>query len=273
MSLRGVCHAVAAVPRLFSFLVVLSGSAIADDCPGRGSSGAINATISRVTDGDSLVLANSDRVRIIGINAPELYHRNKREQPFASTAKEYAAELLGLSSSGHRPTVTLIPGREPSDEHGRSLYHVILEDGRSLAEELVRAGLAVQSAVFPNTRCASAYAQVEVTARDQRMGLWRKPDFWLRKQTKLPKPGKGFHIIQDRVDKHAVRRGKKGVTHQLTLDNGARLFVPTEQSRAFSDAYPSVLTGKMVEIRGWFYHFRRRSTVNLHHPANLRVLD
>jgi endonuclease YncB( thermonuclease family) len=42
-----------------------------------------------VDDGDTIVLADGRRVRYIGINAPEIAHRDQKAEPYGNTAKKF----------------------------------------------------------------------------------------------------------------------------------------------------------------------------------------
>ena len=50
--------------------------------------------VTRVVDGDSLVLATGERLRLRGIGAPDLKHREHPEQYYGMEAKKILAHLL-----------------------------------------------------------------------------------------------------------------------------------------------------------------------------------
>ena len=237
------------------------------------------ALVRHVIDGDTVELTSGKRVRIIGINAPEIYHRDNREQPFASSSRNKVLEIIRgpLNRDTDKPhKVTLIAGEEKVDQHGRLLYHLISQDGKNTALALVSAGLAVQSAVSPNTHCANRYKLAEEDARKHRRGLWKKPGFWLSRKRTLPKSTKGFRIVTSRVTKQKVfttkqsknSPNKRGKFIKLSLANGSSVFASLPMQLPYSD-----LTGKKIEVRGWFYTQRGKPAVTLHHPANLHILE
>jgi len=82
-----------------------------------------------VLDGDTLRLANGDRVRLLGVDTPET------GQPMAQEATDFArAHVAGQP-------VRLVPDSGERDRYGRLLADVWVEGG-SLSQALVRAGLA-----------------------------------------------------------------------------------------------------------------------------------
>jgi hypothetical protein len=99
------------------------------------------------------------KVRLDGIDAPE------SGQAFGNRAKQ-AASVLAFER-----IVTVQPTRE--DRYHRLLAEVLLPDGRSLNEELVRQGWAWWFRRYaPND---SVLAALEGEAREARRGLWADP--------------------------------------------------------------------------------------------------
>ena len=86
----------------------------------------------RAVDGDTLALGR-ERVRIIGLDAPEMHGRCPRETAQAQAAKKRMAQLVAGG-------VTLRPrGR---DRSGRLLAQVRDQRGRDVALVLIQEGLA-----------------------------------------------------------------------------------------------------------------------------------
>jgi endonuclease YncB( thermonuclease family) len=111
-----------------------------------------------VTDGDTLKVLHGRRVEVVrlqGIDAPE------RRQAHGTRARQFAA---GLAHG--RPVTVLDRGR---DRNGRLLAEVVLPDGRSLNQELVRAGYAWW---FRRYSADVRLARLEDDARAARRGLW-----------------------------------------------------------------------------------------------------
>ena len=147
---------------------------------------------------------------------------------------------------------------------------MILSDGSSLAARLIEQGLAVQSAVTPNTRCAEDYAAIEQQARENKRGIWQRDDFWHLSFERLAKRARGFRIITDRV---AAIRTFSSTVH-LQLANGVVVILPTDMRLIDSDnntLQPTELRNRLIEARGWVYRFRKQHFIKAMHPANLRI--
>jgi len=111
-----------------------------------------------IADGDTITVLHArrpERIRLSGIDAPE------KGQPFGERARQFTARL----AFGHEVTVR-VSGR---DRYGRLLAEVLRSDGRSLNQELVRAGYAWWYRRYSND---AALAELEAQARLARVGLW-----------------------------------------------------------------------------------------------------
>lgn len=123
-----------------------------------------------VIDGDTIELENGERVRYIGINAPEIMRREDTSwvydpHPFGEDAKEFNRRLV----EGKR--VRLEYDQEVRDRYGRLLAYVYVEDVFVNAE-MVKAGLAETFVKLPNTRHAALLTHVKEEAQDRRRGIW-----------------------------------------------------------------------------------------------------
>jgi len=130
---------------------------------------AITVKVRRVVDGDTLVVGvvgKNRRVRVLGIDTPERKSRYTQEEPFGKEASARTRELVMGA------TVTLLfEGESRTDKYGRLLAHVILPDGRSLGEILLKEGLAEAYRRFRYSH-KKRYRRLEREARAACVGLW-----------------------------------------------------------------------------------------------------
>ncbi len=112
-----------------------------------------------IADGDTIQVLREGKavkVRLYGIDAPE------KAQAFGTQAQKFTGDMV------FQKTVTV--AIRDADRYGRLVGEVKLPDGRSLNQELVRAGLAWwyrQYAPHDPT-----LAQLEAEARTAKRGLW-----------------------------------------------------------------------------------------------------
>ena len=129
---------------------------------------AVEARVSRVVDGDTIVVtvgAVSERVRYIGVNAPEVHHPRRGEE---LGGREAATVNRALVQGRH---VRLEMDVRPRDRYGRLLAYVWVGDVMVNAE-LVRLGYAQVMTVPPNVRHQERFVKLQREARERRRGLW-----------------------------------------------------------------------------------------------------
>lgn len=124
--------------------------------------------VRRVVDGDTLLLANGKRVRLIGVNCPESVKPNTPVEPFGLEASSFTRRAV--EQAGDR--VTLNFDRERFDSYERYLAFVWVGE-QMLNEELLRAGLARWEPNFSySSSMKTRFRKAEAEARDARRGIW-----------------------------------------------------------------------------------------------------
>lgn len=99
--------------------------------------------VNNVVDGDTVDVTLSlgfniffnARVRLSGINTPESRTSDQAEKELGLKAKEFTSNFLSTSNE-----LTLVV--EKREKFGRELGKIINQDGKSLGDELISAGLA-----------------------------------------------------------------------------------------------------------------------------------
>lgn len=123
-----------------------------------------DARCTRVVDGDTLILRGGERVRLLGIDAPELGER------YADEAKWALYEWV------MRRTILLEFDVRERDVYGRLLAHIYVEtdDGEWVLvnEELVRQGWARLLFIPPNGLYRTTFETALQEAQLQRRGIW-----------------------------------------------------------------------------------------------------
>jgi micrococcal nuclease len=127
-----------------------------------------DAAVVYVDDGDTIDVRLDDRVervRYIGIDAPEIAHDGLE----AARGGEEAARLNRTLVAGRR--VRLEIDREERDRYGRLLAYVWVGDTMANLE-MVRRGYARALTIPPNVRYAASFAAAEAEAHAAGRGLW-----------------------------------------------------------------------------------------------------
>jgi len=124
--------------------------------------------VERVVDGDTLVLANGGRVRLIGADTPETVRPNHPVEPWGPEATEFTERFVA------RGEVRLQFDGRRQDKYDRFLAHVWV-DGRMLEEELLRAGLARAETNYSySAEAKDRFRAAEAEARAAGRGIWSR---------------------------------------------------------------------------------------------------
>jgi len=118
-----------------------------------------------VIDGDTINVSTVGRVRLLGIDAPEIGRGYDTSAPFGRESRERLTQLLL-----HR-WVRLEQEGTALDAYSRHLAYVVTEDGQCVNVTLVREGLARVSARLPLTRLQELQ-RAEAEAQAFRRGMW-----------------------------------------------------------------------------------------------------
>jgi micrococcal nuclease len=143
------------------------------------------AVVTRVIDGDTIDVSGVGRVRLLGIDAPEVGGTFESPAPFAIEARE-ALQSLVL----HR-WVRLECDGTRRDDYGRWLFNVLLETGEFVNASMVRVGLARVSARVRLQRWDDLH-RAELDAQHRRRGMWGERPRVPPSSYTLPR-GKGSH--------------------------------------------------------------------------------
>jgi micrococcal nuclease len=136
--------------------------------------------VRRVVDGDTLVLESGERVRLIGIDTPEMHDSAKLRRDAQRTNQDKTTiQKLGYRS--YMFTKKLIEGKRVSlefdvekyDRYKRLLAYVYLKDGTFVNAEIVKQGYASLLTYPPNVKYADLFLKLYKEARENRRGLWR----------------------------------------------------------------------------------------------------
>jgi micrococcal nuclease len=135
---------------------------------GQGLGLVQEAVVAHVVDGDTVVLANGQKVRLLGIDAPEMEREGQPADFLAHKAKQVLADL----AQGKR--LRLEYDRLRYDRYGRTLAYLFLPDGTNLSREMVRQGLAHVYTVPPNLRFREDLLAAQGEAISAHRGVWLK---------------------------------------------------------------------------------------------------
>ena len=121
----------------------------------------------KVIDGDTIVLSNGEKVRLIGVDTPETKHPQKPAEYYGKEATAFTKRMVGGK------VVKLKYDVQRRDEYDRLLAYVYLMNGTFLNAEIIKQGYGHAYTRFP-FKYMEEFKQYEKEARENKRGLWTK---------------------------------------------------------------------------------------------------
>jgi micrococcal nuclease len=138
---------------------------------------AANAVVRSIVDGDTIDVetnGSEERVRLIGIDTPEIAHPAGGDRPanaaecFGDEARQFTSTMLSVGTS-----IRLERDVVARDDYGRLLAYVYRAgDGVFVNYELARQGFAQPLHIEPNSRFAPLIVEATTRAESDGAGLW-----------------------------------------------------------------------------------------------------
>jgi micrococcal nuclease len=140
-----------------------------------------NILVTRAVDGDTLVLENKERVRLIGIDTPEMHESSKLHRDSQRSGQDIKT-IIALGRRSYAFTRNLVEGKrvrlefdvEKRDRYERLLAYVFLLDGTFVNAEIVKQGYASLMTYPPNVKYADLFKDLYREARENNRGLWQE---------------------------------------------------------------------------------------------------
>ena len=111
-------------------------------------------------------MADKSRVRLIGIDTPELKTRTSPQQCFSQEAQKITQGLI------ENQTVELEKDISETDKYGRLLRYIYIEDV-FVNDFLLRWGFAKLDLIPPDLKYGREFKDAEKEAKENRRGLWK----------------------------------------------------------------------------------------------------
>ncbi len=143
--------------------------------------------VTEIHDGDTLsivtksflgIFVKTEKVRLIGIDAPEL-----AQEPWGKKAKNHLKKLIKES----KWQVKLEFDVQHRDKYGRILAYLWDKNGNMINYMMIRNGYTMVYTIPPNVKYVELFTEAQRLAREEKKGIWgengikEKPSDW-RKQ-------------------------------------------------------------------------------------------
>ena len=155
------------VPGLLVVLLIACSSSLPSEPTSLDASQTFS-TVTRVIDGDTVVVEGVGTVRLIGIDTPETVDPREPVQYFGKEASDFTKQL----ATGKRVRLEFDVDR--TDRYGRTLAYLYLQpENLLLNAEIIRQGYGFAYTQFP-FRMIEHFRALEWEAREARRGLWAR---------------------------------------------------------------------------------------------------
>ncbi len=214
-----------------------------------------------VYDGDTLVLENGERVRLLNINAPEISSRHRDGEQGGEAAKIWLKQQIG------KQPIYLRFDKEKRDKYDRLLAHIFLENERHLNAEILEQGLAALTVHPPNLLYIDEMRVAQQVAITKRKGIWQGTAYPLKtaRAGLTTSERRGWQRWQITPSEIKVTRS------QIWLMAGERLSVRIRKEQLPLFADPQSYLNKQLEVRGWLSRRGNDYFLQVSHPSAISV--
>lgn len=217
--------------------------------------------VKKVYDGDTILLKNGQKVRLLGVNTPEVAGRNKNAEQGGEEAKAWLQQLL------QHKKVRLEADVEKQDKYQRTLAYVFTEDKQHVNLQLVQQGLATVNIYPPNLKYVEQLLAAQQVAEEAGLGLWGNSAYVPEGfQTISQENYRGWKRITGRIKALKVTAKYS----YLQFSDQVSLRIENQSLGLFPLLHDYV--GKEVEVRGWINKNKHRFAVQVRHPGELKIL-
>jgi endonuclease YncB( thermonuclease family) len=217
-----------------------------------------------VIDGDTVVLSNGEKVRLIGIDTPEISRNSKPSQAYALVARDF---LRGLLVRGHKYILSY--GIERQDRHGRTLGHLFRENGHNLQTEILARGYATPLNIPPNILFANCYRKKTNVAISNKLGLWKLKQYQERPANTLSRNDTGYRIVSG----HITQISNSASSIWLKMNKYLAIRINRNDLKFLPDLNFTELKGQKIKVRGKIYIYNKQLRMNLRHSHDLETMN
>jgi micrococcal nuclease len=237
-------------------------------------------TVTRVLDGETVVLDDGRLLRLIGALAPRAIDADA--DPGAWPLEAAAAGALRILVLGK--SIELGFAGERSDRYGRVLAQAVLiepaagEKGqRWVQAAMLTQGLARSYALAGSRACSAELVAAERGAREARRGLWAEAAYQVRRADKpaeLIRNRASFQLVEgtiagvaqvrDTIYLNFDRNWRQGFSVSLRRDDSGLLGAHASS--------PKGLEGRTVRVRGWIEQRDAAPVIDLSSGGQIEVV-
>jgi len=247
-------------------------------------------TVLKVVDGDTFEISDGTKVRLLGVDTPEILDPRKDVQWFAVEASKKLKEWI------EGKTVCMKQERDKTqemDKYGRLLRYVWKTDGFFINAELIKQGYGFAYTKFP-FQYLESFRKYEKDARENNRGLWdrKKQEKWEQevKQNMLYAKtcGKAKSICPETAINNIGRYKTVRFFVKKSYDSGKAIFLNSKNNFQDMDNFTAVIfeadkhkfpaepadfyRGRTVEVTGKIKEYNGRAEIILENSQQIKIV-
>ena len=240
-----------------AFFCICAYAADLDSCDQKASGEW--AYIKKVVDGDTLRLMDGRKVRLLGVNAPELRKSGQVGKVFARQSQYHLRKMLPVGSK-----VWMQLGIREVDRYSRTLAHVFSPQGEHVNAALLEKGLVYLYLHPPNLAYAACYKNKQKASMGDRAGVWGNSQTYLHEQALADKAQGDFVVVDVKIQ--TLRKTKKSL---WIMGDHLRVRIAHADWVHFDLQELYALKYKKIRILGYLSWYKGKPTVRVRHPYML----
>jgi len=215
--------------------------------------------VKKVYDGDTILLTNGNKIRLLGINTPEVESRYKSaSEAGGEAAKQWLKKLL------LKKKVRIERDVEKHDKYSRVLAHVFTEDKQHINLELVKKGFASVNIHPPNIKYTDELVDAQNQAEQAQLGIWNLEEYVPKQFDEINRSNyKGWHRVKGLVN--SISQTRKYVS--LIFSEKFSIKIHKQALDLFSNLDDYLDTP--LEVRGWIKKRKKHYIMFIRHPSQL----
>lgn len=256
----------------FFVLIVFTSSTLyaKQNCGLSSTSNIEKAKVKWVYDGDTLLVTDlkggkKRKIRIIGIDTPEVKHHQQKAQFYGAKAREALRALL----KQHNYQIILTFDKDKRDRYNRELAYTYLPTGENISEWLLKRGYAKILIFPPNVKHVECFQKAEQYAQQNKLRLWKLKNNQIKEASALTSKTKGYIRLKGVVSK--VKKRNKTVT--LEIQSPFKKPIQLRIKKKYLDYFNTLDTDKLISkeiiATGTLKKKKGKRTINLYHPSQL----
>ncbi|MBC8379778.1 MAG: thermonuclease family protein [Planctomycetes bacterium] len=215
--------------------------------------------VKTVYDGDTVMLEDGRKIRFLGINTPEVQHRDKQADAGGDEAKRWLIDKLKNTK------VRLEVSAEKTDKYGRTLAHLFTEKKDHINLQLVAAGLAAVNIYPSNLLYVNELVKAQNRAEQAKRGIWARPEYAVIPVESLTEAGHpGWTRLLGKVVN--IHNTRKSV--YLEFSDAFEVRIEHKWLALFPDV--NSYLGQTIEVRGWLNKNKGRLSMLIRHPSAIK---